>query len=434
MNSSFSERGADITTMRDRRNNQRSTLLASFTESFKEIRIKKNLVLLAVVAAALYLSWIPVDTRRRITTKGSISGRRNITMSFKLPSSAVDWCAEPKLPPFDYYQCEDKSTINRIPLYGGLTNSLKLLLLGAILSFEEDRCFVVDESTSALAKRDNPEHRFNSSFYERYFSPVGLLDASQTNSKPSSAVLRTRDWKETWGNWTHNRRIKSKLNTIDSLGVKGVDGHLLKRYILRRLWRPLPWIRENVCTELEDQLSRNTASRSGSSRDDFIAFSVRRGDKVQENFTFATLDQYIVAAEKAAVKHFHGGRDEKDIYNNPKKMPTIFVATDDCTVMRDFRSRRPNWNFVTACDDTTNHQSKDGFRANDMTRWDPEATDAHFQKFMLELFAMASAKYFIGVLYTNVTWWVLFMRSQDQSTFQILKTPGTENREGIDYW
>lgn len=44
---------------------------------------------------------------------------------------------------------------------------------------------------------------------------------------------------------------------------------------------------------------------------------------------------------------------------------------------------------------------------------------------------MASAKYFIGVIYTNVTWWAL---SQDLSTFEILVTPGIEQREGIEFW
>jgi len=424
MNSSFAETDNDfIFRRRDRKTSYRGTSMMG-----SALRNTKNLLLFIFLVAIFCLLWVPKDNLRRMANENR---KNNSTMSFRLPVSAEDWCAVPKLPPFDYSQCKDKVSINKLPLYGGLTNSLKIMLLGAVLSFEEDRCFVVDESTSALPKRESPEDSFNTSFYNRYFSPVGLPSHTLAST---NLTVQTRGWEETWGNWSHNRRIKSQLNTIDSLGLKSIDGHSLKRYVMKRLWRPLPWLRKSACAKLENQLGRHAQRRGRTSEDEFIAFSVRRGDKASENFTFASLDQYIIAAEKAAVTHFHGGRNETDIYSNPKKMPTIFVATDDCTVMGDFRSRRPHWNFVSECDDNTNHQSNNGFRINDMKRWDSEATDAHFRKFMVELIAMASAKYFIGVLYTNVTWWVLFMRSQDPSTFKILTTPGTKNREGIDYW
>jgi len=355
-------------------------------------------------------------TTPTITEKHNMTTRTKKPMPFKLPARAEEWCAPSKYPPLQYDQCKNKSVVNSIPIHGGLTNSLKMMLLGIILSFEEDRCFVVDETESMLAQRAKFENRFNSTFYDRYFRPIGLKKGLLN----PETKLQRRDWMETWGDWKHNRRIESHLSTIESLGLYNISGHELKRYLLKRIWRPMPLVRDQACAKIENHLSKQLGRNSV---DDFIAFSVRRGDKARENFVFPTLDRYIIAAERAAILHFPAD----------DKMPTIFVATDDCSVMNDFRSRRPRWNFVSECD-VPHHQSKDGFRIEEMTLWNHEATDAHFGKFMVELYAMAAAKYFIGVIYTNVTWWAYFMRMDDPSTFQILKTPGTENREGIDYW
>lgn len=303
-------------------------------------------------------------------------------MTFKLPTSAEDWCAPPKLPSLPYDQCKDASVINSIPFKGGLTNSLQRLLLGAIFSLEEDRCFVIDESESDLSYRVYPEDQFKKSFYERYYEPVGLLE----ESLPEVAKTRRIDLgMENWGNWTHDdRRIASSINSIPSLNLHDIGGHDLKRQMLKRLWRPKGWVRDTACARLEKHLGDN-------SQNDFMVFSVRRGDKKRENIIFPSMDKYITAAEQMA------RRNKLGITNGIKNMPTVFVATDDCSVVRDFRHRRPKWNFVSVCDDDESQKlSKDGFRHDEMKLWNHKATDTHFGKFMVELYAMATAKYFIG--------------------------------------
>jgi len=339
-----------------------------------------------------------------------------MTSSFNLPPKLVeDWCSAPKSFPLPYRDCKNKDIVNSIPLYGGLTNTLKMLLLGAILSFEEDRCFVIDESTSALPKRVDPANLFNTTFLERYFEPIGLSPSDDIVKEAKE--VQARDWKESW-DWKHNRRVFRQRDTIHSLGLINAHGHDLKRHVLKRMWRPLPQVRDRTCSKLEQLFN--------GSIQDYIAFSVRRGDKFElEHFEFATANQYITAAEKAIVNQFNG------------HVPIIFVATDDCSIMDEFHTLRPNWTFVSEC--SSDQKQIDGFRLTDMSQWTHDDTDTHFHKFFVELFAMAAAKYFIGVIYTNVTWWVLFMRSSsegnnDKKDFEILKTPGTENREGIDYW
>ena len=51
-----------------------------------------------------------------------------------------------------------------------------------------------------------------------------------------------------------------------------------------------------------------------------------------------------------------------------------------------------------------------GFALTDMKEWSEEHTNQHYEKFMAELFGLAIAKHVVGVTYTHVSWWVLFMR------------------------
>ena len=107
------------------------------------------------------------------------------------------------------------------------------------------------------------------------------------------------------------------------------------------------------------------------------------------------MQPYIDKAEQAIQSHFGG------------KVPTIFVASDDCTVMEELCAYRPQWKFVGECDNAT---GDNGFVLAHMKTWSLEQTDNHYHKFITEMIAMASAKYWIGVSTTNVSFWMYFMR------------------------
>jgi hypothetical protein len=166
-------------------------------------------------------------------------------------------------------------------------------------------------------------------------------------------------------------------------------------------------VREQTCSSLE----------SHGLNEDFITISIRQGDKKsEENFEFATMQQYIDAAEQSVPVHFGG------------KVPSIFVATDDCSVLQELRKLKPDWRFVryaylnethmpqyliefsstfslfllqyfhnSECDRAK--QAENGFALAEMKGWSQDATDDHFNKFFVELYAMASAKVFIGIWY-----------------------------------
>lgn len=301
-------------------------------------------------------------------TSGTIDRSGSTTIDnfpYRLPASAQEWCSPPILPPIDYEKCADRTIVNSIPLYGGLTNSLKIVLLGAILSFEENRCFYVDESLSELLRRTDHSQSLDS-FLNRYLEPIGLQSSSPMHKALTPESTQERNWREVW-DWRHNRRVEGQNDTMPGLDYPLMEGHALKRIIMRRLFRLQPQIRDLTCKGLEGH----------GLHEEFMTFSVRQGDKMkEEHFSYATMPQYIAAAEEAIPKYFGG------------KVPTIFVATDDCLVMREFRTLRPNWRFVSECDNIQNRDH--GFALVDMAQWSKEATDAHFLKFFVELYAMAT--------------------------------------------
>ena len=268
-------------------------------------------------------------------------------LKYNLPGSAAEWCSPPILPPLPYDTCTDKTVINSLPLYGGLTNALKMVLLGVILSFEENRCFFVDESESELLKRGDPKESLDS-LISRYFEPIGLASNSEiVQTAKQNQKIDIRDWKVVWQT-IRNRRMYGQVDAIPSLHYANIEGHLLKRVMMRRMWRPLPHIREETCSGLARHIQGH----------EFMTFSVRRGDKAsEENFSFATMQQYIDAAEHAIPSHFDG------------KVPIIFVATDDCTAMKEFRDLRPNWRFVSECDKEQQTVGHGGFALADMATW-----------------------------------------------------------------
>ena len=111
-------------------------------------------------------------------------------------------------------------------------------------------------------------------------------------------------------------------------------------------------------------------------------------------------------------------------------MPKIFVATDDCTVLDDFRKQRPHWVFVSECD----RMVEQGFALADVHDWTLQDTDAHFQKFFIELYAMAFSRVYIGVHTTNVAWWAYFMRQPDQPGLYRILGDGDKTFDRVSNW
>jgi len=353
---------------------------------------------------------------RTVEIKGSHSASSYLLdpFPFALPEQARDWCVETDLGRLPYERCDPNKPLNVIRLIGGMTNAFKGVLLGAILSFEQNRCFYLDESNSHLRLRNKDQGEDPiPSIVNRYFEPIGLQkDHPKVKQAFNDGSYEYQNFVALWDD-LRVRRPANSTSSIDNLFYQQVEGHYLKRTMMKRMWRFLPRFRQRACSGLETHLP---------SSDEYMAMSVRRGDKTTEGIIYLEMSMYIDEAQKAIGTIFDG------------RVPTIFVATDDCSALGELRSLRPSWIFVSECDITTKDSSDlHGFTLRDMKEWTIEQTDAHYEKFFVELLGLVSAKYFIGTSYTNVSWWVFFMRRPDRDSFQLLDPPNGKDHL-LNFW
>jgi len=258
--------------------------------------------------------------------------------------------------------------------------------------------FLGDRGVAKLAAREAPEETVNP-FLERYFEPIGLPKTSekvQTAARsgkifePNYHQIQFHEYgKRSGGLQKEDYPDRHKKRNIEYLGLWDKDNIWLKKHVMRRMLRILPERRREACTRLKQH----------GLDDKFIALSVRRGDKVLEYAVESSMQPYIDSVETAVRTHFKG------------RVPTIFVASDDCSVMKELRELRKHWNFVSECDKLNSH----GFVISEMKHWTLQETDDHYNKFLTELIAMATASFWIGVSTTNVSLFVYFMRHYDQS-------------------
>jgi len=278
-----------------------------------------------------------------------------------------------KYPPLDFGKCEDTETYNHFSFAGGMTNGLKFLFLATLISVEQGRCF---EGGTGLT--------------HQYFQDIGFTHHTRYAPVRSSRVKNELDWKTVWDN-LRNRRIESEHYDFSNTTTFGyshpdpnVNGLSLKRHFMRRFWQLRPQYREKTCQSLlvdhHDLLQK-----------DYIAFSVRRGDKYLEGFSYPSMEEYVVAADPI-------------VFDGKDKL--VYVATDDCSVMQELRALRPSWTFESQCDlldgggDDENHK---GFALSDMIKMNMSDKEDHYRKFFVEIYAMALSKVFSKCLYYTVT-------------------------------
>mmetsp|Transcript_18005 Transcript_18005/g.27280 ORF Transcript_18005/g.27280 Transcript_18005/m.27280 type:complete len:506 (-) Transcript_18005:111-1628(-) len=345
-----------------------------------------------------------------------------------------------------YGACPPDSILNIIPFHGGMTNGLKFVLLGALLSFEENRCFMVSEEDSHL----NPGYHNHqdgattttttttedsSSFIDHFFEGIGLPRTHPfVKAKLERGMYQVREWREYWDNLRRRRtehyhfRFDNNNNNTSAAyhhPAGRVNGLHLKRHLLRHLWHLKPEYRNATCRALQDQAIFQT---------DYIAMSIRRGDKMKEEQSHLnnppTMADYIAKAERLIPYMFPTNNNNEEETPPP---PKIFVATDDCTCVSTLRKARPQWLFISQCDQLS--ETQNGFDILDVPKMNEAQREEHFRKFFVELYALALSKVFIGVAYTNVAWFAYMMRPNvEKSTFILLDKSPFENDHTLANW
>lgn len=308
-----------------------------------------------------------------------------------------EWCLAPAYEPLPFEDCKFTDFMFRFPANGGLTNALHFILKGVLWSYEENVCYFVEEkgpNPAQMAERDPPLENIDP-FLERYFEPMSLprdhrkvKDAMRYHKflDPDYFQIQYHEYgRFSGGLLPLDDPIRHKTRDIQSLFLYEKDNIIIKKIMMRRLFRILPEMRDIACKRLNDY----------GLNEEYLALSVRRGDKELEYELESSLQPYIDKAEVAINTHFDG------------IPPVIFVASDDCSVMKEIRELRKDWKFVGECD---NASEQNGFILSSAKKWTEEQTDRHYEKFITEMIAMASAKCFIGVATTNVSYWIYFMR------------------------
>mmetsp|Transcript_781 Transcript_781/g.947 ORF Transcript_781/g.947 Transcript_781/m.947 type:complete len:394 (-) Transcript_781:12-1193(-) len=337
------------------------------------------------------------EQRRRVV---QVLKTENETLSKTLRSAAHSYCdgndlVEYPLPKYD--KCPSNSTLNIIPFHEGMTTGLRYVLLGALMSFQESRCFAISKDPK------KPLDLLSSSILTEYFEEIGLAhDDNFVKKAMMDGRYEVRNWKQLLSDVMLSRieAIKYDYHTFAYTHPKhAVDGLTLKRDFLRHMWHLLPLYRENVCITLKDEEIFDT---------DYIALSIRRGDLSKKLESVKTMGEYIRETERVLPLIFDKGQT-----------PKIFVATDDCAMVDILRKHRPHWTIKSQCDQLNIMQK--GYSKDELKALTKEQRDEHFRKFFVELYALAFSKVFIGVSHTNVAWFAYMMRPNvDRSTFILL--------------
>jgi hypothetical protein len=134
----------------------------------------------------------------------------------------------------------------------------------------------------------------------------------------------------------------------------------------------------------------------------FAACSLRRGDKHVLERDAHGPDPYPVAGY---VNHL------SRLMQHFQLPPIVYISADDCTVVNEFRSLRPSWTFVHACNDTDV-----GFHIMTFRTWSREQKREHLEKFFLELFALSVADVALVTTSSNKGFLVQHLRQRDPVT------------------
>lgn len=185
--------------------------------------------------------------RRMLTEETTVENAHTRTLrqrslkQWNLPHWAnSQWCNEPDLPALHYNYCEPGQPVNLIRFDGiSYVHGMPYILLGALESMEQKRCFVIDEAPTVgnekvctqLVGKDAAECFVKTtaanSLLQKYFEPIGL-SFDDPIVQQAIAMNKLQEWKRPSDNLKY--RLLGYQNYVPELiGYGAVDGHYMKR-------------------------------------------------------------------------------------------------------------------------------------------------------------------------------------------------------------
>ena len=196
---------------------------------------------------------------------------------------------------------------------------------------------------------------------------------------------------ELLGNLVNDRQLKSSCYWKEILNfssqnkiVETKQGELLLSdlfsFIARDIWR------------LKSNLEQNPLEGK-----DYISLHVRRGDKLVREADIVSVDVFIATIEYRKWDQKH-----------------IFISSDDFSVIKEFRQKRPDWKLFTL----TEEASK-GHEQNQFNNLSNEEIYLKTQNFLKEINIHIAASSFVGSITSNVMKLISLIRNDKTTTFSV---------------
>lgn len=129
----------------------------------------------------------------------------------------------------------------------------------------------------------------------------------------------------------------------------------------------------------------------------YISLHIRRGDKlIQEAQFISTLD-YAKAIERFATNQ-----------------NTVFVSTDDFSVIQELRDYNNNWNIIALTPDDF-----DGHQQGHFNKQEKERIRANTELLLAELLLHKNAEVFIGTITSNISRLIAYSRNKKSTTYSL---------------
>lgn len=317
------------------------------------------------------------------------------------------WCDadNPFIPPNYEEICDPDKPVNLIALQGSTPAALRTIVLAGMLSITQGRCFVVDDPVNLT---------------QEYFEPIGLPRhhhvVTKAEENENIHTVTSADY------WSEQNRY-TYFSTASLLNYTNYNGHLLKKIMLQHLLKLRSTVREDVCDNLEIfQLGDEFMTLSvGQYRSDYD--KLVRGEAPPDLFHHPYDLPIYIRHAKYAFETF---------YNN--RILPIYVATDKCEVVDELRALEPDWKFFSECDHYPDKFFPPGELWNNAELSDSDRK-IFLRKFFIDLWAMATSSYFIGLGAADSSWIAYFMRGSRGHFIMVdkLNTMGTFGNP-FDLW
>lgn len=316
---------------------------------------------------------------------------------------ARNWCDgnNPFVAPDYEAICNPNAIVNLLQLQGSTPSAMRTVLLGGMLSIEQNRCFVVDDPSGFIAD---------------YFEPIGLPRHSDIVQR---AIQEDRLHEVTPQEYYASprvRRIDDDTTKHSLYKYHNMNGHLIKKYMLHHLFQLQIEKRDDICDNLDHFDFAN---------DEFLVMAPMRHRPEYDKIVRGVVPAHTMAHSDLIVtlaNYVKWAKIAFDTQFDSRVLP-IYVVTDECSTVKTLRDMEPTWTIVSECDNFGPEESFPPVELwNNAERSESERVD-HLHKHFVDLYAAATSSYYIGLGSSDFSWISYFMRG-GRSNFILLDKTG----------